>query len=162
MTSRLVPVLLAGVAVTAGVLSACGSDDGGGGDSPAPTAGAQATSFAAAAPEVPATADPTPAELTALVETALDYDVRLADRVKLFQGLNENDPALAQRFVQEKLTVEFTSVTSTGDGDGEVSARGQATVDGNPPGDVGPVTFVAEDGTWKIARSWACPITGAC
>ncbi|MFE7417922.1 hypothetical protein [Rhodococcus sp. NPDC057529] len=120
----------------------------------------QATSFAAAAPEVPATADPTPAELTALVETALDYDVRLADRVKLFQGVSESDPALAQRFVQEKLTVEFTSVTSTGEG--EVSAHGQVAIGENPPGDVGPVTFVAEDGTWKIARSWAYPITGAC
>ncbi|BAH51823.1 hypothetical protein ROP_35760 [Rhodococcus opacus B4] len=159
MTSRLVPVLLAGAAVTAGLLSGCGSDNDGR-DSSASTAGVQATSFAAAAPEVPATADPTPAELTALVETALDYDVRLADRVKLFQGESENDPALAQRFVQEKLTVEFTSVTSTGEG--EVSARGQVTVDGNPPNDTGPVTFVAEDGTWKIARSWACPITGAC
>jgi hypothetical protein len=154
MTSRLVPVLLAGAAVTAGLLSACGSDNSGG-DAPASATGVQATSFATAAPEVPATA-----ELTALVETALDYDVRLADRVKLFQGVRENDPALAQRFVQEKLTVEFTSVTSTGEG--EVSARGQVTVDGNPPGDVGPVTFVAEEGTWKIARSWACPITGSC
>ena len=159
MTSRLVPVLLVGAAVTAGLLSACGSDNNGA-DLPASSTGVQATSFAAAAPEVPATAGPTPAELTALVETALDYDVRLADRVKLFQGVSENDPALAQRFVQEKLTVEFTSVTSTGEG--EVTARGQAAVDGNPPGDVGPVTFVAEDGIWKIARSWACPITGAC
>ncbi|KXF51996.1 hypothetical protein AXA44_47875 [Rhodococcus sp. SC4] len=159
MTSRLVPVLLAGAAIAAGLLSACGSDNEGG-DSPASATGAQATSFVAAAPEVPATVEPTPAELTALVETALNYDVQLADRVKLFQGVSESDPALAQRFVQEKLTVEFTSVASTGEG--EVSARGQATVDGNPPGDVGPVMFVAEDGTWKIARSWACPITGAC
>ena len=159
MTSRLVPALLLGATVTASLLSACGSDSSDG-DSPESSAGGQATSFAAAAPEVPATADPTPAALTALVETALDYDVRLADRVKLFQGVSEDDPALAQRFVQEKLTVEFTTVTSTGDG--EVSARGQVAVAGNPPGDVGPVTFVAEDGTWKIARSWACPITGAC
>ncbi|EID79829.1 hypothetical protein W59_11351 [Rhodococcus opacus RKJ300 = JCM 13270] len=158
MTSRLVPALLTGAAVTAGLLSGCGSDSGG--DASESSVGEQSTSFAAAAPEVSATADPTPAELTALVETALDYDVRLADRVKLFQGESEYDPALAQRFVQEKLTVEFTSVTSTGEG--EVSARGQVAVDGNPPGDVGPVTFVAEDGTWKIARSWACPITGAC
>ncbi|MFC9358400.1 hypothetical protein ACFTZB_17750 [Rhodococcus sp. NPDC057014] len=155
MTFRLVSVLVAGAA---GLLSACGSDDGGV-DSHASTM-VQATSFATAAPEVPATADPSPAELTALIETALDYDVRLADRVKLFQGVSENDPALAQRFVQEKLTVEFTSVTSTGEG--EVSASGQVAVGGNPPGDLGPVTFVAEDGIWKIARSWACPITGAC
>ena len=159
MTSRLVPVPLAGAAVTAGLLSACSSDNEGD-DSPASATVEQATSFAAAAPEVPATVDPTPAELTALVETALDYDVRLADRVKLFQGVSESDPALAQRFVQEKLAVEFTFVTSPGAG--EVSARGQVALDRNPPGDVGPVTFVVEDGTWKIARSWACPITGAC
>lgn len=159
MTSRFVPVFLAGAAVTAGLLSACGSDNGGD-DSPASAPKVQATSFAAAAPEVSATTDPTPAELTALLATALDYDVRLADRVKLFQGVSEDDPALAQSFVQEELTVEFTSVTSTGEG--EVSARGQGAIGGNPSGDVGPMTFVAEDGTWKIARSWACPITAAC
>lgn len=80
--------------------------------------------------------------------------------MKLFQGVSESDPALAQRFVQEKLTVEFTSATRTGNG--EVSARGQVVVDGKSPGDLGTVTFVGEDGTWKIARSWACPITRAC
>ncbi len=68
-----------------------------------------------ATPDIPGLL-PTADELTALYNTALDYDVPLSDRVNLIQGVDDADPRLAQKFVQEGMTVEFHLVVDRGDG----------------------------------------------
>ncbi|BAH48742.1 hypothetical protein [Rhodococcus opacus] len=112
MTSRFSSNLVRGIIVATSVLTAACSS--GGAERSAPLVGVE-TSTAPATPDTPGTL-PTANELTALYNTALDYDVPLSDRVNLIQGVDEADPRLAQKFVQEEMTVAFHAVLDRGDG----------------------------------------------
>ncbi|WP_179377670.1 hypothetical protein [Rhodococcus sp. ACS1] len=151
MTFRFKSIPIAGVVVATSVLmAACGSH---GGESAPPSVGVEATSSVPATPDIPGLL-PTADELTALYNTALDYDVPLSDRVNLIQGVDDADPRLAQKFVQEGMTVEFHLVVDRGDG--SLLAFGNPVLQGQAQPEGSPIPFVAEDGAWKIARSWAC------
>ena len=142
MTLRFNSILACGIVVAASVLmAACSPDDG----------------EASSTPGIPGML-PTAGELTALYNTALDYDVPLSDRVNLIQGVDEADPRLAQKFVQDGMTVEFHAVLDRGDG--SLLAFGNPVVKGQAQPEGAPIPFVAEDSAWKIARSWACSQVG--
>lgn len=139
-------------------LSACGSDDPVAEPDRVAGFAIESTSFAPPPPVIPAPAVPTVAQLTALYNAALDYNVRVEDRTALFEG---GSAELAQAFVQEKMRMEFTSVRDNGDG--SVGAIGHVVYNGEPaPNEAGPIPFVSENGQWKISRQWACSIVGKC
>ncbi|MDF3304485.1 hypothetical protein P3H15_05560 [Rhodococcus sp. T2V] len=97
MTLRFNSILACGIVVAAsGVMAACSSDDG---ESAPPSVGMEATSSVPTTPDIPGTL-PTADELTALYNTALDYDVPLSDRVNLIQGVDDADPRLAWKIAR--------------------------------------------------------------
>jgi len=156
MTLRFSQALAAGIVVAASALmAACSSDSG----EVSPSMRVESTSSTSVGPEEPGIL-PTAEELTALYNSAIDYDVPLSDRVKLIQGVDEDDPRLAQKFVQEEMTVQFHIVVDIGNG--SVLALGNPFVNGQAQPEGAPIPFVAEDGAWKIARSWACSQAGLC
>lgn len=139
-------------------LSACGSNDRGTEPDRVPGFAIESTAFAPPPPAVPATAVPTAAQLSALYNAALDYDVRVEDRAKLFEA---GSAELAQAFVQEKMQMDFSAVHDNGDG--SVGATGHVVYNGEPaPKESGPIPFVTENGEWKISRQWACSLVGKC
>lgn len=139
-------------------LSACGSDDTDAAPDRVAGFAIESTSFAPPPPAVPAPAVPTTAQLTALYNAALDYDIRVEDRIPLFEG---GSAELAQAFVQEKIRMEFTAVRDNGDG--SVGALGHTVYNGEPaPDESGPIPFVTDNGTWKISKNWACSVVGKC
>lgn len=157
-----------GRAVAAGVIlipavlaSACGSTDEHAAPDRVPGFAVEQTTFAPPPVAVPAPAIPTPAALTALFNAALDYDIRVEDRVKLFQGVRADDLQFAQQFVQEGMAVDFTSVTEFAEG--SIGATGRVIYKGRvSPTDAGPIPFVSENGVWKISKRWVCSLTGTC
>lgn len=103
-------------------------------------------------------AAPTPAELNANLARAFDATIPAADKVALVQGA-QADPELIDRVVEAALanraSAEVTDVTDLGDG--TVAATVVMTFDGQPaPESV--ITFVAEDGVWKLSKDNACGI----
>lgn len=152
----LVGVAFVGIVVTSG----CGEEAG----VPAPSDDAlvQATSFAPPPPQLPASSIPTPVQLSALFNAARDYDIRVADRVKLFADVSQDRvDELARRFVLDDVSTEFSSVTEMGNG--SIGAKGVGRYDGEvTQADVGPIPFVADAGVWKISGRWACAVVGTC
>lgn len=103
-------------------------------------------------------AAPTPAELNANLARAFDATIPAADKIALVQGA-QADPELIDRVVEAALanraSAEVTDVTDLGDG--TVAATVVMTFDGQPaPESV--ITFVAEDGVWKLSKDNACGI----
>ncbi|MCA2208413.1 MULTISPECIES: hypothetical protein [Nocardia] len=144
-------VAIAGLAVVAALgMSACSDDKG---DKPAAksTTSAPATTTAAAADLPPV---PTVEELNAQLNTALDPSVPNEQKLDFVQG-GEADPELPNRLAvaarDAGAQVQVTEVTSFGD---SVNAKANFTVNGQT--NVVDVPFVAEDGKWKVQKSWAC------
>ncbi|WP_237174160.1 hypothetical protein [Prescottella equi] len=103
-------------------------------------------------------AAPTPAELNANLARAFDETVPAAEKVPLVQGA-QADPQLIDRVVEaamaNKASAQVTGVTDLGDG--TVAATVVMALDGQPaPESV--MTFVAEDGVWKLSKDNACGI----
>lgn len=112
----------------------------------------------ASTPSPQLVAAPTPAELNANLARAFDATIPAADKVALVQGA-QADPELIDRVVEAALanraSAEVTDVTDLGDG--TVAATVVMTFDGQPaPESV--ITFVAEDGVWKVSKDNACGI----
>ncbi|MEU4322998.1 hypothetical protein AB0F85_31720 [Nocardia fluminea] len=148
-------VAIAGLAVVAALgLSACSDDKG---DKPAAkttttSAQASASASASAAPGLPPV--PTVEQLNQQLNTALDPSVPNDQKLDFVQG-GEADPELPNRLAQAAtdagVQVQVTEVTSFGD---SVNAKANFTVNGQT--NVVDVPFVAEDGKWKVQKSWAC------
>ncbi len=103
-------------------------------------------------------AAPTPAELNANLARAFDETVPAAEKITLVQG-TQADPQLIDRVVEaakvNKASAQVTDVTDLGDG--TVAATVVMALDGQPaPESV--MTFVAEDGVWKLSKDNACGI----
>lgn len=105
-------------------------------------------------------AAPTPAELNANLARAFDETVPAAEKIALVQGA-QADPQLIEQVVEaakvNKASAQVTDVTDLGDG--TVAATVVMALDGQPaPESV--MTFVAEDGVWKLSKDNACGIVG--
>ncbi|MFD4440447.1 hypothetical protein ACFWPK_11800 [Nocardia sp. NPDC058519] len=144
-------VAIAGLAVVAALgLSACSDDKG---DKPAAkTTTTSASAQGSAAANLPAV--PTVEQLNTQLTTALDPSVPNDQKLDFVQGI-EADPELPNRLAQAVQTnnvqVQVTEVTSFGD---SVNAKANFTVNGQT--NVVDVPFVAEEGKWKVQKSWAC------
>ncbi|MFD4356556.1 hypothetical protein ACFWPX_28670 [Nocardia sp. NPDC058518] len=144
-------VAIAGLAVVAALgLSACSDDKG---DKPAvKTTTTSASAQGSAAANLPAV--PTVEQLNTQLTTALDPSVPNDQKLDFVQGI-EADPELPNRLAQAVQTnnvqVQVTEVTSFGD---SVNAKANFTVNGQT--NVVDVPFVAEEGKWKVQKSWAC------
>ncbi|MFE3546692.1 hypothetical protein ACFXK0_27335 [Nocardia sp. NPDC059177] len=144
-------VAIAGLAVVAALgLSACSDDKG---DAPAAkTTTSSATTTDAAAANLPPV--PTVEELNEQLTTALDPSVPNEEKLDFVQG-GEADPELPNRLAQAAqdagVQVQVTEVTSFGD---SVNAKADFTINGQT--NVVDVPFVAEDGKWKVQKTWAC------
>ncbi|MGF0320020.1 hypothetical protein [Nocardia fluminea] len=143
-------VAIAGLAVVAALgLSACSDDKG---DKPAAKTTTSAQASAPAASDLPPV--PTVEQLNQQLNTALDPSVPNDQKLDFVQG-GEADPELPNRLAQAAtdagVQVQVTEVTSFGD---SVNAKADFTVNGQT--NVVDVPFVAEDGKWKVQKSWAC------
>lgn len=108
----------------------------------------------------PPIAAPTPAELNTSLVRAFDETVPAADKIELVQGA-QADPQLIDQVVEaakvNKVSAQVTDVTDLGGG--TVAATVVMTLDGQPaPESI--ITFVAEDGVWKLSQESACGIVG--
>ncbi|MBY6351167.1 hypothetical protein HQ607_12715 [Rhodococcus corynebacterioides] len=147
--------LVAGMAVAAALtMTACSSDDGG---DTATTTAATTTSATAATPAGDLPPVPTAAELNQRLQESLDPAVPLDQKVSYVQGAEE-DPELINKVAEaarvNNAKIEVLDVTDLGDG----TLSSNATIDLG--GQVNPlqVTYVAEDGQWKLSRDNACAI----
>ncbi|WP_084436619.1 YceI family protein, partial [Aldersonia kunmingensis] len=148
-TSR---ALVAGMAIVAALtMTACSSDDDNGSSTTTSkaTTSASDTTAQADTPPVPSAED-----LNAQLQIALDPAVPSSEKADMVQGA-EADPELpnrlAEAYKQSGATIVVTSVQDLG---GSLQANADFTINGQ----VNPVTvpFVAEDGKWKIEKTWAC------
>lgn len=142
-------IAIAGVAAVAALsLSACGSDDSKTATTPTKTS----TNMTKSNANLPPT--PSVADLNAQLLRALDPSVPNAEKLDLVQGA-QADPELpnrlAQAYQQAGATAEVTEVTVFGDA---LNAKAKLTINGQES--IADVPFVAEDGKWKVDKSWAC------
>ncbi len=144
-------VLAAAILCGAALATAACSEPAEPGDSPSPP-----PSSTTVTPQL--VAAPTPAELNANLARAFDETVPAAEKITLVQG-TQADPQLIDRVVEaakvNKASAQVTDVTDLGDG--TVAATVVMALDGQPaPESV--MTFVAEDGVWKLSKDNACGI----
>ncbi|MEU7216304.1 hypothetical protein [Nocardia iowensis] len=144
-------IAIAGLAIVAALgMTACGDDK----DSKpaAKTTTSAAASASASAANLPPV--PTVAELNTALARALDPAVPAAEKLDGVQGA-EADPTLPDRLSQAAkgadVKIEVTDVTSFGD---SVNAKAKFVVNGQE--NIVDVPFVADNGKWKIQKSWAC------
>ncbi|MFC6012497.1 hypothetical protein [Nocardia lasii] len=145
-------VVIVGLAMVAALgLSACSDDKG---DKPAAKTTTSASASSAAAPTAELPAVPTVEQLNEQLTTALDPTVPNDQKLDFVQGI-EADPELPNRLAEAataaNVQVQVTEVTSFGE---SVTAKANFTVNGQT--NVVDVPFVAEDGKWKVQKSWAC------
>ncbi|MGS2805212.1 hypothetical protein [Nocardia sp. MW-W600-9] len=143
-------VAIAGLAVVAALgLSACSDDKG---DKPAAKTTTSAKAVATNAANLPAV--PTVPQLSEQLTTALDPSIPNEQKLDFVQG-GAADPELPNRLAvaakDAGVQVEVTEVTSFGD---SVNAKANFTLNGQT--NVVDVPFVAEDGKWKVQKTWAC------
>ncbi|MFE1594868.1 hypothetical protein [Nocardia sp. NPDC058705] len=144
-------VAIAGLAVVAALgLSAC-SDDKGGTTSKTTTSAKTAANGAPTA-ELPAV--PTVEQLNEQLTMALDPSIPNDQKLDFVQGI-EADPELPNRLAQavqdNSVQIQVTEVTSFGE---SVNAKANFTLNGQV--NVVDVPFVADQGKWKVQKSWAC------
>ena len=144
-------IAIAGLAAVAALtLSACGGDDSDSGSAAADTSAAATTTEAAAdLPPVPNAAD-----LNAQLQRALDPNVPNEEKLQMVQGA-EADPELPAKLTQfytdSGAMIEVTEVTDFGD---TLNAKANFTL--GETQNVVDVPFIAEDGEWKVEKTWAC------
>jgi hypothetical protein len=100
---------------------------------------------------------PTVEDLREMLKRGFDSRVPISEKVDLVQG-SEADPDLANRVAtaatQAGLTVEIVNVNGLGPDAAQAVANFIVDGQSNP----GVVPLVAEDGKWKLEKSWACYI----
>ncbi len=145
-------IAIAGVAAVAALtLTACGSDD-----SDSDTKAASTTSASAAASEEASDLPPVPtvADLNAQLQRALDPAVPNEEKLDMMQGA-EADPELpgklAQFYTDSGATIEVTEVNDFAD-----TINAKANFKLGDTQNVVDVPFVAEDGVWKVEKTWTC------
>ena len=98
---------------------------------------------------------PTVADLEAELSKGLDPNVPVDQKLQMFQGL-QADPGLINRAADgirtNGVTFQVTKVTDNGNGTLTVDVN--FITNGNP--NSGTVPFIAEDGMWKVQKSFVC------
>ncbi|MEU2252176.1 hypothetical protein [Nocardia xishanensis] len=143
-------VAIAGLAVAAALsMTACGSDDKSEDAKPARTTTSVKAGAAANVPPVP-----TVEQLNTQLQRALDPAVPNQEKLAMIQGA-EADPELpgrlAEAYQQTGASVVVTEVTAFGD---TINAKAKIVLNGQE--NLADVPFVAENGTWKVQKAWAC------
>ncbi|WP_145961976.1 hypothetical protein [Rhodococcus ruber] len=87
-----------------------------------------------------------------MLHSAFDPDVRLAERAKFFEGATTSDPSPADHIGMGVTDIDVVEVVPIGPG--QLSA---STTSDRGFG----IPLVAEGGTWRIGRAWACAQLGA-
>ncbi|MCM6773315.1 hypothetical protein NDR87_07510 [Nocardia sp. CDC159] len=152
MTGRIAVATLAVVAALG--MSACGSGDKKGDDKkPAATT----SQTAAASPNTPPV--PTAAELNQQLAQVLDPNVPDAQKVQYLEDGEQalqKDPDMIKKLVtayqQNNAKIEVIDVRQLLD---QLTAQVNFSVNGAAPTPA-DVPFVAQDGKWKLQKSWAC------
>lgn len=148
------PRMLAAAAIVAAGLSlaGCGPDDPP--RPPGPSSGHSGPTSVTPEhiPPLPSVGD-----LNAMLQKGLDPKVPASDKVDMIQG-SEADPELINRVAEaaQQAGATVTVVNVTDLGSGSATADVNLTIKGQP----GPavVPLVAENGKWKLEKSWACDI----
>jgi len=145
-------IAIAGLAIAATLsMTACGSDNKKDTATPTRTTTSAKASASASANLPPV---PTVADLNAALQTALDPSIPSSEKLDMVQGA-QADPELPNRLAEAakgaNVQVAVTDVTSFGD---SVNAKANFTINGQT--NVVDVPFVAEDGKWKVQKTWAC------
>jgi hypothetical protein len=145
-------IAIAGLAIAATLsMTACGSDNKKDTATPTRTTTSAKASASASANLPPV---PTVADLNAALQKALDPSIPSSEKLDMVQGA-QADPELPNRLAEAakgaNIQVAVTDVTSFGD---SVNAKANFTINGQT--NVVDVPFVAEDGKWKVQKSWAC------
>jgi len=155
---KLRKITVATVALAAALtMSACSSDDG---DSTTTTTAKTTTSTTTSATQA---ADyppvPTVEDLNADLARAFDLNVPAAEKTDLVQGAEE-DPELINMVAQaaNDAGVQVTVVDVTDNENGTITAGVEMLLQGSDQPSFGTVDFVAEDGTWKVSKDYACSI----
>ncbi|WP_431970960.1 hypothetical protein [Nocardia sp. bgisy134] len=143
-------VAIAGLAVAAALsMTACGSDDKSEDAKPVRTTTSAKASAAANVPPVPSVE-----QLNTQLQRALDPAVPNQEKLAMIQGA-EADPELpgrlAEAYGQTGASVVVTEVTAFGD---TINAKAKIVLNGQE--NIADVPFVAENGTWKVQKAWAC------
>lgn len=111
------------------------------------------SSFPPPPPSVAPSDIPTPDEATAIFRTVFDWTAERGDRADALEGTaEENDPLLDSGGVMSEASFDRVDVV----------APGRVEASGTSVGQVSSVGFVVSDGRWKLERSTACALTGAC
>lgn len=145
-------IAIAGVAAVAALtLTACGSDDS---DSDAKAASSTSAAAATTEAEDDLPAVPTATDLNTQLQRALDPAVPNEEKLEMVQGA-EADPELpnklSQFYTDSGATIEVTEVNDFGD-----TLNAKANFKLGDTQNVVDVPFVAEDGVWKVEKTWAC------
>ncbi|MGW5383703.1 hypothetical protein [Nocardia sp. NPDC003963] len=147
-------IAIAGLAAVAALtLTACGSDD-----SDSDSKAASTTSASAAASESEEASDlppvPSAADLNTQLQRALDPNVPNEEKLQMVQGA-EADPELpaklSQFYTDSGATIEVTEVSDFAD-----TLNAKANFKLGDTQNVVDVPFVAEDGVWKVEKTWTC------
>jgi hypothetical protein len=146
--------LVAGMAVAAALtMTACSSSE----ETPETTTTAASSSSAMSEAPTDLPPVPTAEELNTRLQQSLDPAVPLDQKVAYVQGA-ELDPELINKVAEaarvNNAQIQVLDVTDLGDG----TLSSNATI--NLGGQVNPlqVTYVAEDGQWKLSKDNACAI----
>lgn len=148
--------MVAGFALAATMaMTACSSSDSGSSETTTTTPVAVTTEEAAPATDLPPV--PTAADLNAELARGFDPNVPLEEKVRLVEGA-EIDPELINKVADaariNNAVVNIDQVTDYGDG--TLLANGTLTI--NEQANPLVMTFLAQDGVWKLSQQDACNI----
>ena len=151
-TSKFVAIMTAfGAAVT---LAACSNDDSG-------DNGTTGTTANSGAEQAPVAETPTAAELNEILARATNPDLPMEERTRTVQG-GENAVEIFDVMTQAKhesgADFQVVEPILPGYTPTEVLATVNFTQPDQGPTTAENVTFVYEDGTWKLSQSWACTL----
>ncbi|MBF6357780.1 hypothetical protein IU449_25100 [Nocardia higoensis] len=151
---RLSRAALAACLASVAVLAAgCGGSDA----DEATVSAESATTAPAAGAQQPPVPLPSPADLNAGFQLALDPDTPATLKTGAVQGADA-DPTLIDKLAQASQAngITLTIVSVDYQGDAVLQATADMTLDGKPVQGPTLIPFVAEDGRWKLQLAWAC------
>ncbi|MFC7751946.1 hypothetical protein [Tsukamurella soli] len=142
---------------TAAAMAALGLAGCGSGDALPPPPQLSSTAAAAGAESHSANQAPTAAQLEAMLNEAVDPKIPSKDKISLVQGATAADSPMFDELV--KLRKDNPSFTwQIGTPHLQTPGQAQATVSAlvNGQNQSADVTFVFDDGQWKLQRTYAC------
>jgi hypothetical protein len=96
---------------------------------------------------------PTPDEATAIFRTVFDWTAERGDRADALEGSAEDNAAVFDSGgIVSEIVFDHVSTVAPDRVEATGTSLGQSTT----------IDFVVSDGRWKLERSTACAVTGAC